>query len=167
MLRCKRTGQSILKSSRVRNIALLLLCIALFGCSEQKKLRRAERKIERLTIKYPQLLQKDTIIDTVQVVVPKVEVDTFFDANQDTVVINNDKLTIRYIKVGDTVLIQGECKQDTIYQRVEIPFEKVVVREQTLIEQLGKAGKLGLALLIVLLIALFLWKLTNPLKWLR
>jgi hypothetical protein len=141
--------------------------LSFIGCSHQKKLRRAERKIERLTIKYPQLLVKDTIIDTVQVVVPKVEVDTFFDANQDTVVINNDRLTIRYIKVGDTVLIQGECASDTIYQRVEIPFEKVVVREQTLIEQLGKAGKLGLALLIVLIIALFLWKLTNPLRWLR
>ncbi len=100
-------------------------------------------------------------------VVPKVEVDTFFNANQDTVVINNDKLTIRYIKVGDTILIQGECAADTIYQRVEIPYEKVVVRKQSLVEQLGKAGKLGLALLIVLLIALFLWKLTSPLKWLR
>lgn len=151
----------------MRSVALIFLCLSFIGCSPQKKLRRAERKIERLTIKYPQLLVKDTIIDTVQVVVPKVEVDTFFDANQDTVVINNDRLTIRYIKAGDTVLIQGECKQDTIYQRVEIPFEKVVVREQTLIEQLGKAGKLGLALLIVLLIAIILWKLTNPIRWLR
>ena len=151
----------------MRSIALILLCIALIGCSEQKKLRRAERKIERLTIKYPQLLVKDTIVDTVQVVVPKVEVDTFFDANQDTVVINNDRLTIRYIKVGDTIRIMGECAADTIYQRVEIPYEKVVVREQTLIEQLGKAGKLGLALLIVVIIAIFLWKLTSPLKWLR
>lgn len=151
----------------MRSIALILLCITLIGCSEQKKLRRAERKIERLTIKYPQLLVKDTIVDTLQVVVPKVEVDTFFSANQDTVVINNDRLTIRYIKVGDTVLIQGECAADTIYQRVEIPYEKVVVRKQTLLEQLGKAGKLGLALLIVVIVALFLWKLTSPLKWLR
>ena len=151
----------------MRSITLILLCITLIGCSEQKKLRRAERKIERLTIKYPQLLVKDTIVDTLQVIVPKVEVDTFFDANQDTVVINNDRLTIRYIKVGDTIRIMGECAADTIYQRVEIPFEKVVVRKQTLIEQLGKAGKLGLALLIVLLIALFLWKFTSPLRWLR
>lgn len=151
----------------MRSVALIFLCIALIGCGPQKRLRRAERKIERLTIKYPQLLQRDTIVDTFQVIIPKVEVDTFFNANQDTVVINNDKLTIRYIRIGDTVRIMGEYAADTIYQRVEIPVEKIVVRKQSFVEQLGKAGKLGLALLIVIVIALFLWKLTSPLKWLR
>jgi hypothetical protein len=44
----------------------------------EKKFRRAERKIEKLTIRYPQLLKTDTINDTIQVTTEAIEVDTLF-----------------------------------------------------------------------------------------
>ena len=65
----------------MRGLVIALILI-LSGCSleqrVEKQLRRAERKIEKLTILYPQLLKRDTINDTIQITIPQVEVDTFF-----------------------------------------------------------------------------------------
>ena len=57
--------QSKRKNSLLYLFLILLICSS---CSLEKRLdnkqRRAERKIEKLTIKYPQLLRRDTVKDT-------------------------------------------------------------------------------------------------------
>jgi len=141
----------------------LLILVILSSCSLEKRiehrLRRAERKIEKLTIKYPSILKKDTLHDTIEVYTPLVQYDTsFIDTNRDTIFINKDRLSIKYIRVGDTTFIQGECKSDTIIKTIKVPYEKVVVRKQGIIEQLGKNLKRILLIgfmLLILLIALY------------
>ncbi len=137
----------------------LLILVILSSCSLEKRiehrLRRAERKIEKLTIKYPSILKKDTLHDTIEVYTPLVQYDTsFIDTNRDTIFINKDRLSIKYIRVGDTTFIQGECKSDTIIKTIKVPYEKVVVRKQGIIEQLGKNLKRILLIGFMLLIAL-------------
>lgn len=146
----------------------LLILVILSSCSLEKRiehrLRRAERKIEKLTIKYPSILKKDTLHDTIEVYTPLVQYDTsFIDTNRDTIFINKDRLSIKYIRVGDTTFIQGECKSDTIIKTIKVPYEKVVVRKQGIIEQLGKNLKrillIGFTLLILLIALYVIFKL--------
>jgi hypothetical protein len=151
---------------------LIALILVLSGCSleqrVEKKLRRAERKIEKLTILYPQLLKKDTVNDTIQITIPQVEVDTFFQGKDgDTVTIYKDKLRIQYLRQGDTVYLSGECKSDTIYKTVSVPVEQVVVRKQSVIEQITQHGKRLIWFLVILavvgIVIRIAWKFIKPL----
>lgn len=142
------------------NYLICIFALVLSSCSfegkMEKKLRKAERKIEKLTIKYPQLLQKDTLYDTVRIVTKEVKIDTsFIDIPGDTTYVYRDKLRIKYVKVGDTVHIQGECKGDTLVQFIEIPFERIVVREQGIVKQLTNNVKsIAVSLLLIVLVIL-------------
>ena len=153
---------------------LLLILFAFNSCSLEKrtenKQRKAERKIEKLTIKYPQLLKQDTITDTLNVFIPKVKHDTsFIGTASDTTYIYKNKLRIKYIRVGDTTYIEGECKGDTIIQTVNIPVERIVVRKQGIIEQLSKnLKKILIYLFLLLLLVLVLsigWKFIKKTIW--
>lgn len=155
----------------MRGLVLALILI-LSSCSleqrVEKKLRRAERKIEKLTILYPQLLKRDTINDTIQITIPQVEVDTFFqEKDGDTVTLYQDRLRIQYVRQGDTVYLSGECKSDTIYKTVSVPFEQVVVRKQSFVEQIQKHGKRLIWFLVILavvgIIIRIAWKFIKPL----
>jgi len=151
---------------------LIGLLLVLSSCSlehrMEKKFRRAERKIEKLTIRYPELLKKDTLHDTIKITTQKVEVDTIFNStDSDTVTLYKDKLRIQYVRQGDTVYISGECKSDTIYKTISVPVEQIVVRKQTILEQIQKQSKrmiLVLLILVVLAVAIrVLWKFIKPL----
>lgn len=151
---------------------LIALILILSSCSlehrMEKKFRRAERKIEKLTIRYPQLLKKDTINDTIEITIEQVQVDTIFNSTDgDTVTLFKDRLRVQYVRQGDTVYLSGTCKADTIYQVVSVPCEQVVVRKQTILEQIQKQSKrmiLVLLILVVLAVAIrVLWKFIKPL----
>lgn len=151
---------------------LIALILILSGCSlEQRvenKLRRAERKIEKLTILYPQLLKRDTINDTIQITIPKVEVDTFFQGKDgDTVTLYKDRLRIQYVRQGDTVYLSGECQTDTIYKTVSVPVEQIVVRKQSVIEQITQHGKRLIWFFVILavigIVIRIAWKFIKPL----
>ena len=155
----------------MRGLVLALILI-LSGCSlehrVEKKLRRAERKIEKLTILYPQLLKKDTVNDTIQITIPQVQVDTFFQGKDgDTVTIYKDKLRIQYIRQGDTIYLSGECQTDTIYKTISVPVEQIVVRKQSFVEQIQKHGKRLIWFLIILavvgIVIRIAWKFIKPL----
>lgn len=155
----------------MRGLVLALILI-LSSCSleqrVEKKLRRAERKIEKLTILYPQLLKRDTINDTIQITIPQVEVDTFFqEKDGDTVTLYQDRLRIQYVRQGDTVYLSGECKSDTIYKTVSVPFEQVVVRKQSFVEQITQHGKRLIWFLVILavvgIVIRIAWKFIKPL----
>lgn len=160
------------KSKRKNSLFyLFLVAIILNSCSLEKrlesKLRRAERKIEKLTIKYPKLLKRDTVQDTFSITIPSIKHDTaFIDTTSDTTYIYKDKLRIKYIRVGDTTYIEGECKSDTITRTIEIPVERIVVRKQGIVEQIKNNFK-GIFIYLILLIALIIgikvgWKFIKP-----
>ena len=134
----------------------------------EKKFRRAERKIEKLTIRYPQLLKKDTINDTIKITTPAVQVDTIFNATDgDTITLYKDKIRVQYVRQGDTVYLSGECEADTIYKTISVPCEQIVVRKQTILEQLEKHSKRIIWFLVILAIIYIairvIWKFIKPL----
>ena len=144
-----------------------ILLLITTSCSEAKKLRRAEKKIYRLTQKYPDLLKKDTLYDTFSIITPEVRYDTqFVDKPGDTTYINNGKLEIKYVRIGDTTYIEGKCKSDTIVQTVEIPVERVVIRKETIVDQVIRYFKSSIIWVIILLVLAFiariLWKFIKP-----
>tara|TARA_R110002072_G_scaffold173217_1_gene327814 strand:- start:1169 stop:1675 length:507 start_codon:yes stop_codon:yes gene_type:complete len=163
------------QSKRKNSLLYLFLILFVFNsCSLENRIenkqRRAERKIEKLTIKYPQLLKQDTITDTLNVYIPEIKHDTsFIDTTSDTTYIYKDKLRIKYIRVGDTTYIEGECKSDTIIQTINIPVERIVVRKQGIIEQLSKnLKKILIYLFLILLLVLVLsigWKFIKKAIW--
>jgi hypothetical protein len=61
-----------------------------------------------------------TIHDTVMT--ETVKIDSVFSAYIDTIVLNKEKITIRYIKVRDSIYLSGECVGDTVYITKEIPI---------------------------------------------
>ena len=151
---------------------LIALLLVLSSCSlehrMEKKFRKAERKIEKLTIRYPKLLKRDTINDTIKITTQEVKVDTIFNSTEgDTVTLFKDKLRIQYVKKGDTVYISGECQADTIYQTISVPCEQIVVRKQTILEQLEKHSKRLIWFLVILAIIYIairvIWKFIKPL----
>ena len=109
------------KSSKrlITLVAFTLLAIAAFlvSCSHSTKLRRAERKIFKLTQKYPQLLKKDTVVYRDTLLSTEVKTDTSFIDKEltDTITITKDKLTIKYFKKDSLIYIEGKCEEDTIF----------------------------------------------------
>lgn len=152
----------------MKNLAIYLaLIILLVSCSEARKFRRAEKKIYRLTQKYPDLLKKDTLHDTFSIVTPEIKYDTqFIDKPGDTTYINNEKLEIKYVRIGDTTYIEGKCKSDTVIQTVEIPVERIVIRKETIVDQAIRYFKSSIIWVIILLVLAFairiLWKFIKP-----
>ena len=151
---------------------LIGLILVLSSCSlehrMEKKFRKAERKIEKLTIRYPELLKKDTLHDTIKITTQKVQVDTIFNSTDgDTVTLFKDRLRVQYVRQGDTVYLSGECQADTIYQTISLPVEQIVVRKQTILEQLEKHSKRIIWFLVILAIIYIairvIWKFIKPL----
>lgn len=110
---------------------LLIILVIFCGCNPAQHLARFVKR-------HPELLKKDTIrvIDTI--VVKGVTKDsTFYYRTSDTVIIQKDKLEIKYFfnNNDSTVFIQGKCKGDTIYKDKiiyvnSIEVEKVLTWKQ-------------------------------------
>jgi hypothetical protein len=137
-------------------ISALVLSSCSFESKMERKVRKAERKIEKLTIKYPQLLQKDTLYDTISIITKEVKMDTsFIDVPGDTAFIYKDKLRIKYVRVNDSVYIEGKCESDTVTQFIKIPFERVVVKEQGVVKQfINNVKGTAVSLLLIALVIL-------------
>jgi len=93
-------------------ISLLLLLVFVSSCD-------VEQRLARIVKRHPELIKRDTVrvIDTI--VVKGVTKDsTFYYRTSDTVIIQKDKLEIKYFfnNSDSTVFIQGQCKGDTIYR---------------------------------------------------
>lgn len=141
----------------MKTLIIALICLSLSSCSiesrTKRKISRAERKIEKLTIKYPQLLKQDTIHEKIEIITPAVKLDTIHRVvHGDTVYMDKDKLRIKYIIQNDTLLLSAECASDTIYKEISIPFQQIVVKKRSIIDRIGS----GFKSLIYLLILLFL-----------
>ena len=141
----------------MKTLLIALICLSLSSCSiesrTKRKIRRAERKIEKLTIKYPQLLKHDTIHEKIEIITPAVKLDTIHRVvHGDTIYLDKDKLRIKYIIQNDTLLLSAECKSDTIIKEVSIPFQQIVVKKRSILDRIGS----GFKSLIYLLILLFL-----------
>ena len=141
----------------------LIVLVVVTSCSPQ-------RRFTRLITKHPELIQTDTIIriDTVKVVVPKVEKDTAFLEKylSDTVVIEKDRLKIKLWKVYDTIKVNAECAADTIevVRKVEIPVY-YCEKEKSFWQKLGKSIKNLMWLLVLIAVGIVIFQLIKIKPW--
>ena len=123
----------------------ILLCIVFISCNPfiSKDLRlknRANRKLERLVNKYPNLLKQDTattLYDTT-IITANSKLDTVISYDFDTITLFKDKLRLKLIKTTDTLIVDAECLPDTIRVKefIRVPFNKVAPIELTIVEEL-------------------------------
>ena len=105
---------------------LIIFLLVLVSCTPQ-------RRFDRLVKKYPYLLTNDTLVvrdtirDTVRIMIPEVEVDTIVTVKElyDTITIEKDRIKVKVYRVKDKVYISGKC--DTVY--IEKPIERIVYRK--------------------------------------
>ena len=147
----------------MKTLLIALICLSFASCSiesrTKRKIIRAERKIEKLTIKYPQLLKQDTIHEKIEIITPAVKLDTIHRVvHGDTVYLDKDKLRIKYIIQNDTILLSAECKSDTIYKEISIPFQQIVVKKRSIIDRIGSGFKSLMYLLILLFLCWLAFK---------
>lgn len=114
-------------------LAKLTLVLLLTSCSAQWHLKKAVQKD-------PSILEKDTLVVTDTVVVPPVvTTDTVISKQQDTIVVEKERLKVRVIRNVDTLIIDAKCDSDTIVQTIEVPFEKIVyVEQETFFEKIQR-----------------------------
>ena len=131
-----------------RVVTLILIAFVLTSCSYDAKIRRAEKKVVKLSKKYPELVQKDTvtIIDTV--VIESVTHDTVTSIvyHDSVTVVDNEKVYLKYFydTLRREIYHEVECKGDTIIREHEVVTNKVVVKDRF------KWWKLFLGIIILL-----------------
>lgn len=124
------------------NILSILLLLLLTGCCSFKtpvncyeyQKQRAEERIYILTKKFPELIQPtDTIrlSDTINTHGVAVDTTFVFGVSNDTLIIERDKLIVKYLKTDSIIYLMGECLSDTIFIEREIIVENIIVKEPT------------------------------------
>jgi len=80
-----------------------------------------------------------------------VEVDTsfVFDTKHDTIIVEKEKLTIRYVKTDSLIYLTGECEGDTIYIDREIPIKQIVIEQPPISKKIKEWALVALLALIV------------------
>jgi hypothetical protein len=130
-------------------ISICLLCV-LVACSPSKRLAR-------LVKKHPELVKVDTLRVHDTTITEHVRKDTVLNwaTLYDTAYIVKDKLSIRVVRVNDSIYIRGECLSDTIYKTIEVPYNYV----QPVKKMKTPAYKFWLFILVLIGIILLLFKL--------
>ena len=146
---------------RIVKNSIYILVFFLTGCCALKspvkkydcQKERAEQKIIVYTRKFPELIQPtDTIKILDTILIESVFLDTTFHYLNDTVIVQNEKLRIEYVKKDSLVYLKGECFSDTIYINKEIVVEKIVVRELSALKKAKSWGFLALIIIISIFI---------------
>jgi hypothetical protein len=128
----------------------LILALSLTSCSAQWHLKKAVQKD-------PMILKRDTLVVTNTVVSPPVAItDTVTLKQHDTILVQKDRLSVRIVKVNDTLIIEGKCASDTIISIVEVPYEKIVyVEKETVFDKFKPALYILLIVTFVSVISRF------------
>jgi hypothetical protein len=78
-----------------------------------------------------------TVHDTTYI--ETVKADTVFNTTHDTVILEKEKLKVKYIRVKDSVYLSGQCEGDTIYKSIKVPvYHTIKCPELTRIEMAYK-----------------------------
>lgn len=154
---------------------IVITLLILVSCSPRaierrhdRRVDRADNRIERIVARFPELMRVDTISDTIVHHIASVRFDTSFidTGGVDTIMIENDRLVIRYVRTGDTIMLLGECKADTVTIPIRVPVDRIVVQKQSIIEALTKSGKqmlwIVIAVLLLYIVIRVVWKFIKP-----
>lgn len=111
--------------------ALILIIFLASGCAltkEQRRLKRASKKLEKLTDKFPELITKDTVWADVTYLKPKTELEIIYvpsPVEADTIIWRNADATLIRIQTKDTTYYTVICDTVTIRDRVDVPVDRI------------------------------------------
>jgi hypothetical protein len=146
---------------------ILLIIFLLTSCVSTKEVRqqkRASNKIEKLNQKSKRiaaengLIVQDTIQSIVQYVTPYVKADTVFSIDLDTVIVEKENLTIRYIRRDNNIYLEAECDSifitDTLTTYIDRISKPIFVKEPlSKMEKIWMSSGKGLMWLIIVALA--------------
>ena len=137
--------RATLITQKIVRLAVLSLCLVLMSsCGANWHLKRA-------IAKDPTLLQKEVVkVDTVLITKERVLRDTIVSAKYDTIETVKNNVSLRIVRINDTILVDAVCPPDTIFFTKEIMVDKVVY------EHKPKMQNILLLALVVLLFLLYL-----------
>jgi hypothetical protein len=106
-------------------VSIILLICLLSSCNpfiskELRQKKKCNRKLERVIKKCPELLNTDTIRDTVEIIIPKVEIDSFIDVKIDTMRLDS---IINLIKDTTTQRIIWQYFTNEVYPKDTIKHQ--------------------------------------------
>ena len=121
-------------------IITILLLFVLSGCCALKspvnryecQKQKASEKIYVLTKKFPELLQPtDTIRLSDTIFLNNVSVDTSFVFGNvnDTIIVERDKIKIKYVRRDSVIYLTGECEADTVFITHEVPIKQIIAEK--------------------------------------
>lgn len=104
-------------------IPLLLISLIFNSC---QILRTPQQRVNHIVNKF-NLSIRDTVNYRDTIIIPEVTTDTSFIFNNiiDSIFITKDKLKIKIIKQCDTLRVQGECLQDSIFIDKKIYVDRI------------------------------------------
>ena len=137
--------RATLITQKIVRLAVLSLCLVLMSsCGANWHLKRA-------IAKDPTLLQKEVVkVDTVLITKERILRDTIVSAKYDTIETVKNNVSLRIVRINDTILVDAICPPDTIFFTKEIAVDKVIY------EHKPKMQNILLLALVVLLFLLYL-----------
>jgi len=127
----------------MKTLLITLAALTLLSCDPVK---RHQRLVERYP--YVHTSEITTVHDTIEVIVPQVEVDTVTHVNFDTIIIEKERLRVQLVRLHDSIYVDAECQSDTVTvtRTIEVPTYASKAPEDTWI---GKAISLAWILALV------------------
>lgn len=119
------------------------------GCYTKKKAIEKFCKSDSVSVIIHDTIRTETITT-----------DTVFSTSLDTVIIKDGKLSIRYIKLRDSIYINGTCEGDTIYltREVKAPCTIPSISSYSINDWLdGQSFFLQIGFYLILASALLFW----------
>ena len=147
----------------MRSLCVLVLAFTLLGCSANHHLKRSKYHYSKAIAKgyNPSL---DTVFVRDTIFVSQIQHDTTFIDTGDTVIIERERLKIKYYRniVTDSIFIEGICEADTIIKEIPITVQETIYIEQSFFDMIGVDKwweKTILWLSVLILGCLFVWRL--------
>lgn len=104
-------------------LLIATIAIVLSSCS-------AERRLQRLLDKHPELIAKDTVVFRDTVITKEHSVDSIFSLKHilehDTITVFKDKIKVRIVNHNDSVYVYAKSSADTVFIEKKIPVDKVI-----------------------------------------
>tara|TARA_R110001606_G_scaffold219342_2_gene367200 strand:- start:5351 stop:5788 length:438 start_codon:yes stop_codon:yes gene_type:complete len=118
----------ILKTQMIVRLAVLSLCVILTSCGANFHLNRA-------IAKDPTMLQKQVVrVDTMLITKEKILRDTIVSNKYDTINTIKNNVSLRIVRINDTIIVDAICPQDTIFFTKEIKVDKIVYSKKRSVE---------------------------------
>lgn len=116
---------------KIKTIIFAACCVVFItmqSCSVEKRAQRHLRKAIKLD---SSIKKKDTLRITDTILTKEIQNDTVvsLESITDTLFINKGKLSMKLIRVRDSVYLSGKCATDTIYFDKEIIVEKLIQKK--------------------------------------